>query len=173
MLTNLALFWSYDLNIDCRVQMSQTKLKLVRKCEHRLVTKFCKICFIYQEIMVDQSMWRQCGFYLLSQDGGKSICMITETSTRNKLVEEQHFRVVPCQLHAGEIVWSSVGVTFVSSLLAGKAVSWALLNPSVSPFRSTSNGLRVESSNPAVRLYRYDTMTGHVSPTKTSANLYL
>jgi len=60
----------------------------------------------------------------------------------------------------------------------GKAVSWALLNPSVSPFRMSSGGgggggIRTvgnragsmsgeQSSNPAVRLYRYDPMTGHI-----------
>ena len=63
--------------------------------------------------------------------------------------------------------------------ISGKAVSWALLNPSVSPFRMSSGGggsggIRTvgnragsmsgeQSSNPAVRLYRYDPMTGHVS----------
>jgi len=42
-------------------------------------------------------------------------------------------------------------------------VSWALLNPSVSPFKVSANGLQVESSNPAVRLYRYDSYTGEVN----------
>merc|ERR1711974_131469 len=33
----------------------------------------------------------------------------------------------------------------------GKPISWAMLNPSVSPFKISANGLVVESSNPAVR----------------------
>lgn len=37
-----------------------------------------------------------------------------------------------------------------------------MLNPSVSPFKISANGLVVESSNPAVRLYRYNTHTGEV-----------
>ena len=37
-----------------------------------------------------------------------------------------------------------------------------MLNPSVSPFKISANGLVVESSNPAVRLYRYNTYTGEV-----------
>ena len=44
----------------------------------------------------------------------------------------------------------------------GHPISWALLNPSVSPFKISANGLVVESSNPAVRLYRYNTFTGEV-----------
>ncbi len=38
-----------------------------------------------------------------------------------------------------------------------------MLNPSVSPFKISANGLVVESSNPAVRLYRYNTFSGEVS----------
>ena len=45
---------------------------------------------------------------------------------------------------------------------SGKPISWALLNPSVSPFKVSANGMVVESSNPAVRLYRYNTFTGEV-----------
>ena len=48
------------------------------------------------------------------------------------------------------------------SFFAGQPISWALLNPSVSPFKISANGLVVESSNPAVRLYRYNTYTGEV-----------
>lgn len=44
----------------------------------------------------------------------------------------------------------------------GNPISWALLNPSVSPFKISANGLLVESSNPAVRLYRYNTFTGEI-----------
>lgn len=44
----------------------------------------------------------------------------------------------------------------------GKPISWAMLNPSVSPFKISANGLVVESSNPAVRLYRYNTHTGEI-----------
>jgi len=44
----------------------------------------------------------------------------------------------------------------------GKPISWALLNPSVSPFKVSANGMVVESSNPAVRLYRYNTFTGEI-----------
>lgn len=46
--------------------------------------------------------------------------------------------------------------------VAGKPISWAMLNPSVSPFKISANGMVVESSNPAVRLYRYNTHTGEV-----------
>ena len=52
-----------------------------------------------------------------------------------------------------------------SFLFSGKPVSWALLNPSVSPFKVSANGLLLESSNPSVRLYRYDSFTGEVSLT--------
>ena len=45
----------------------------------------------------------------------------------------------------------------------GSPISWAMLNPSVSPFKISANGLVVESSNPAVRLYRYNTYSGEVS----------
>ena len=48
-------------------------------------------------------------------------------------------------------------------IFSGKPVSWALLNPSVSPFKVSANGLLVESTNPSVRLYRYDSHTGEVS----------
>ena len=46
---------------------------------------------------------------------------------------------------------------------SGQPISWAMLNPSVSPFKISANGLVVESSNPAVRLYRYNTYTGEVN----------
>ena len=59
------------------------------------------------------------------------------------------------------IIWARIDI--FHCLISGKPVSWAFLNPSVSPFRSSSNGLIVESSNPAVRLYRYDSYTGKVS----------
>ena len=60
---------------------------------------------------------------------------------------------------------------FFLFLLAGKPISWAMLNPSVSPFKISANGMVVESSNPAVRLYRYNTYTGEVWPTlKGSGN---
>ena len=48
------------------------------------------------------------------------------------------------------------------TFFSGKPISWALLNPSVSPFKVSANGMVVESSNPAVRLYRYNTFTGEV-----------
>jgi len=44
----------------------------------------------------------------------------------------------------------------------GSPISWAMLNPSVSPFKISANGLVVESSNPAVRLYRYNTYSGEI-----------
>ena len=52
--------------------------------------------------------------------------------------------------------------TYIIISLLGHPISWALLNPSVSPFKISANGLVVESSNPAVRLYRYNTFTGEV-----------
>ena len=47
---------------------------------------------------------------------------------------------------------------------SGETISWAFLNPSLSPYkRSVQVGQESFSTNPAVRLYRYDTNTGEAS----------
>lgn len=47
--------------------------------------------------------------------------------------------------------------------VAGQTISWAFLNPSVSPYkRSVQVGQESFSTNPAIRLYRYDTNTGEI-----------
>ena len=49
---------------------------------------------------------------------------------------------------------------------SGQSISWAFLNPSVSPYkRSVQVGQESFSTNPAVRLYRYDVNTGEASIT--------
>ena len=49
-------------------------------------------------------------------------------------------------------------------LFSGQSISWAFLNPSVSPYkRSVQVGQESFSTNPAVRLYRYDVNTGEAS----------
>lgn len=59
----------------------------------------------------------------------------------------------------------------INSTMAGdRAVSWALLSPSVSPYkRSVQVGRQSFSTNPAVRLYRYNRRSGQVS---LLSNLY-
>ena len=53
---------------------------------------------------------------------------------------------------------------FTAVPFSGQTISWAFLNPSVSPYkRSVQVGQESFSTNPAVRLYRYDTNTGEVS----------
>ena len=57
--------------------------------------------------------------------------------------------------------------TFV--FVAGRTISWALLTPSLSPYkRSVQVGQESFSTNPAVRLYRYDRDSGEVRECKTN-----
>ena len=84
-----------------------------------------------------------------------SIFSVIRTWNGTKIVNFQ--LIIHYYVHSTMIIYS---ISFPS--ISGKPVSWAFLNPSVSPFRSSSNGLIVESSNPAVRLYRYDSYTGKV-----------
>jgi hypothetical protein len=52
---------------------------------------------------------------------------------------------------------------FSSFFFSGQTISWAMLNPSVSPYkRSVQVGQESFSTNPAVRLYRYDANSGEV-----------
>ena len=83
-------------------------------------------------------------------------------------IQHKHFAtlIIHCYVHSTMIIYT---ISFLS--ISGKPVSWAFLNPSVSPFRSSSNGLIVESSNPAVRLYRYDSYTGKVITIFISRNI--